>query len=182
MYPATLGKFVDPKVTTSHFHLREGDTVADFGAGSGHYMKPLTDAVGKSGRVYLCEIQKNLVDTLGFKAREARLTNVYPVWCDVEAPNGSKLKENSLDGALISNVLFQFSDKVAALKEIHRVLRQGGKLFVIDWTDSFGNLGPRPEDVVREGDAKTLVESVGYVYEHSFPAGDQHYGLMFRKK
>jgi ubiquinone/menaquinone biosynthesis C-methylase UbiE len=182
MYPTQFGKFVDPGITTTHFHLREGDVVADFGAGSGHYLKPLSEAVGKSGLVYACEIQKNLVDALGVKANEQRLTNVRPVWCDIETVQGTKFKDASLDAALLSNVLFQFENKDAALTEVARALRPGGKLFLIDWTDSFGNLGPRPEDVVREFDARPMLERAGFICEHTFPAGDHHYGLLCHKK
>ncbi len=182
MYPETFGKFVDPQSTVSHFYLHEGDVVADFGAGSGHYMKPLADAVGKSGRVYMCEIQKNLVDALGTLAHEKKLTNIHPVWCDIEASGGTKLNDGILDVALLSNVLFQFSDKEKALREVARVLRKGGKLLVIDWTDSFGGLGPRKEDVVTESSARSLLVSTGFACEHTFPAGDHHYGLMCHKQ
>lgn len=181
MYPTVTGKFADPQNITTHFHLREGDTVADFGAGSGHYMKPLADNVGKSGKVYMTEIQKNLVDALGTKAREAGLTNVRPLWCNLEAVGGTKLNDGLLDAGLLSNTLFQFTEKDAALTELARVLRIGAKLFVIDWSDSFGGLGPRPVDVVTETDAKMLVEKHGFVFERSFPAGDHHYGLAFRR-
>lgn len=58
MYPSQFGKFLDPLATITHFHLQEGDAFVDFGAGGGFYMKRLADAVGKSGKVYLCEIQK----------------------------------------------------------------------------------------------------------------------------
>lgn len=37
---ALPGKFVIPEVVTSQFLLREGDAVADFGAGSGFFLKP----------------------------------------------------------------------------------------------------------------------------------------------
>lgn len=181
MYPTTFGKFVEPQTVSSHFHLREGDTVADFGAGSGHYMKPLSMLVGKSGSVYLCEVQKNLVDTLGIKAREQNLTNVHPMWCNFETKGGVKLNDGMLDAALVSNTLFQLEDKESALVEVMRVLRKGGKLFIIDWTDSFGGLGPHPDHVVTEGDARALGEKVGFVFDHTFPAGDHHYGLVFRK-
>ncbi len=181
MYPTVTGKFADPQNITIHFHLREGDTVADFGAGSGHYMKPLADNVGKSGKVYMTEIQKNLVDALGTKAREAGLTNVRPLWCNLEAVGGTKLNDGLLDAGLLSNTLFQFTEKDAAITELARVLRIGAKLFVIDWSDSFGGLGPRPVDVVTETDAKMLVEKHGFVFERSFPAGDHHYGLAFRR-
>lgn len=181
MYPTTLGKFGEPRTIVSHFHLREGDTVADFGAGSGHYMKPLSDAVGRSGVVYLCEIQKNLVESLGDKKRDAHISNVYPLWCDIEKQNGIKIKDGVLNAGLLSNVLFQFIDKERALEEIGRTICKGGKLFVIDWLESFGNMGPRVEDIVSESEAKSLLKNAGFSFEHSFPVGDHHYGLMFRK-
>lgn len=181
MYPATFGKFVDPKIASSHFHLQEGDVVADFGAGSGHYMKPLSTAVGLSGKVYLCEIQKELVDALGIKSKEQRLLNVFPLWCDIEALGGIKLSDGVLNAGLLSNVLFQFINKESALREIARVMKKGGKLIVIDWTDSFGGLGPQSGAVVTEPEARKLLERAGFSYERTFPAGDHHYGLVYRK-
>ncbi len=181
MYPTTFGKFADPSIIASHFHLHEGDSVADFGAGSGHFMKPLAQAVGSGGRVYLCEIQRNLVDALTVRAHELHLTNVHPLWCDFESPNGTKLKEGTLDAGVLSNTLFQILDKEVALAEIARTLRKGGKLFIIDWTDSFGGLGPKPDHVVTEDRARSLVEGAGFTIDHSFPAGDHHYGLACRK-
>jgi ubiquinone/menaquinone biosynthesis C-methylase UbiE len=181
MYPTTFGKFVEPGTVSSHFHLREGDKVADFGAGSGHFMKPLSALVGKSGSVYLCEIQRNLVDALGIRANELHLTNVHPMWCDFEAPGGIKLGDDTLDAGLLSNTLFQLTNKEVSLREVARVLRKGGKLFIIDWTDSFGGMGPQPGHVVTETEAKATAEKAGLSFEHTFPAGDHHYGLVFRK-
>ena len=177
-----LGKFIDPSAAVSHFHLREGDVVADFGAGSGHYMQPLSRAVGSTGLVYLCEIQKNLVDSLGIKAGDERITNARPIWCDMEKKGGTKLSDGLLDAGLLSNVLFQIQDKVIALLEIARVIRKGGKLFIIDWTDSYGGLGPQPKDVIIESEARTLLEQAGFVVESTFPAGEHHYGLACRKQ
>lgn len=175
------GAFANPEKITTHFHLREGDVVADLGAGSGQYMKLLSDAVGESGKVYLCEIQKPLVESLGNRAQELHLSNVRTLWADLEHPGGVKVNDDALDAALLSNVLFQIEDTDAAVKEIHRILRPGGKLFVIDWTDSFGGLGPRAQDVVPEADAQSLFESAGFTLLSDFPSGDHHYGLIFRK-
>jgi ubiquinone/menaquinone biosynthesis C-methylase UbiE len=181
MYPSTFGKFVDPKIVSSHFHLQEGDVVADFGAGSGHYMKPLAQAVGRSGKVYLCEIQRELVDALGIKAREDRISNAFPLWCDIEALGGVKLSDGILDAGLLSNVLFQFTNKESALREISRVMKKGAKIIIIDWSDSFGGLGPQSGSIVTEAGARTLLERAGFTFERSFPAGDHHYGVVYRK-
>ncbi len=182
MYTGAGKGFADPQAITTHFQLHEGESVADFGAGSGHYMKPLSDAVGKSGRVFLCEIQKNLVDALGNKAQELRLTNIRPLWSDLETAGGIKLEDGVLDAGLLSNTLFQLSDKDGALREIARVLRKGAKLFIIDWTDSFGGLGPIQGHVVRADEAKAIAERAGFTVERSFPAGDHHYGIGCRRR
>lgn len=40
------------------------------------------------------------------------------------------LKENSIDALICSSVLEHVSDPIVAIREIHRILRPGGKLFV----------------------------------------------------
>ncbi len=173
-------QFVVPEKVVTHFHLREGDSVGDFGAGSGYFVKALSRAVGASGKVYTFEIQKQLVEHVAAMARTEHLDNVEMLWCDIEMKDGCKLKEGVLDVAVLSNALFQFEDKSAALDEIRRLLRSGGKLFVLDWSESFGGMGPQTGDVVSEADAKTLVEQHGFHFERAFPAGEHHYGLAFR--
>lgn len=179
--PLVQGRFVEPNVVVSHFHLREGDVVADFGAGAGFFAEVLSKVVGPSGRVIAIEIQKELVDKLGDLARRKGLMNVDPKWADIEEPGGVPLKDGSLDAAIMVNTLFQFENKPGALSEVYRTLRQGGKFILIDWTDSFGGLGPQFDQVVNEMDAKAYVEAAGFTFERSFPAADHHYGLAFRK-
>jgi len=179
--PLMTGRFVEPGVVSTHFHLNAGDTVADFGAGSGYFMEVLAVLVGKEGVVYACEIQKELSIKLGETARSKGLSQVRPMWGDVEDVGGSKIPDGELDAAIVVNTFFQFEDKATALKEILRTLRNGGKLFIVDWSESFGGLGPQPGHVVSEADAKALAEQEGFVFDTSFDAGDHHYGLALRK-
>ena len=179
--PMVQGRFVEPGVVSTHFHLREGDTVADFGAGSGYFMEVLAELVGKTGVVYACEIQKELSIKLGEQARSKGLTQVSALWSDVEELGGSKIPDGVLDAAVVVNTFFQFEDKATALQEISRTMRSGGKLFIIDWSESFNGLGPQPEQVVSEADAKAHAEEQGFVFEHSFDAGDHHYAIALRK-
>ncbi|MCA9359867.1 methyltransferase domain-containing protein [Candidatus Nomurabacteria bacterium] len=175
------GQFVMPDIVVSHFHLREGDLVADFGAGSGFFLKPLSQAVGETGRVFACEIQKVLVEKLGDQARLQGLSNVHPLWCDLEESNGIKIGTNELDVAIMVNTLFMIEDKDTAVAEMGRTVRTGGKFFVIDWTESFAGMGPAPDHVVSAEEATILFEKNGFVFEREYPAGGHHYGLAFRK-
>jgi ubiquinone/menaquinone biosynthesis C-methylase UbiE len=175
------GRFVIPDKVVTHFHLREGDIVADFGAGSGFFLSALHKGVGPSGKVYACEIQKGLVDKLGEFAISTGLGNVMPLWCDLEEERGIKIADGELDVAVLVNTLFAIEDKETAVQEMVRTLRRGGKFFVVDWTESFAGMGPQPENVIGAEEAKALFESHGLVYEREYDSGAHHYGLAFRK-
>jgi ubiquinone/menaquinone biosynthesis C-methylase UbiE len=175
------GQFVIPDVVTSHFHLRLGDRVADFGAGTGFFLKPLSVAVGLEGHVYACEIQKQLVDKLGDFARLNGLTNIHPLWCDLEEVGGIKLKNDVLDSGILVNTLFQLEQKEEAVREMRRVLRKGGVIHIIDWSESFNGLGPQPNNVITKQQTIDLMESLEFILETEFPTGDHHYGVTFRK-
>jgi ubiquinone/menaquinone biosynthesis C-methylase UbiE len=175
------GKFVVPEVVATHFHLKVGDKVADFGAGAGFFLKTLTEAIGPSGKVYACEIQKPLVEKIGDFARANGLSNVVTLWCDLEEVNGVKIATGTLDAAILVNTLFQIEQKTVALQEMYRTLRSGGVLHVIDWSESFGGLGPESSAVVKKEVAIDLLESVHFVFEREYPAGEHHYGLAARK-
>lgn len=177
----TQGRFVIPEVVASHFHIREGDTVADFGAGSGFFAEVLSRLVGQTGKVVACEIQKELVEKIGTLARSKGLHNIDVVWCDLEAQGKLKVPQESLDVAILVNTLFQLEEKQTAIQEMAGALRSGGKFFVIDWSESFGGLGPQVGQVVTADTAKALFEANGFVFERDFDAGDHHYGLAFRK-
>lgn len=177
----TPGRFMAPEIMASHFHIRPGDSVADFGAGNGNFSIILSKIVGPTGKVYACEIQKNLVEAVANSARQSGINNLEAIWCDIETHQGTKLESDSLDAAVLVNTLFQMEQKGEAIEEIKRTLRSGGKLFVVDWSDSFGGMGPLPENVISESDVRALIEEHHLEFERSFDSGEHHYGLVFRK-
>lgn len=174
-------QFVIPETVTTQFHLREGDKVADFGAGRGFFLKPLCNAVGVTGEVHLCEIQRDLVDQVGQQILNEHLPHASVVWCDLEEEKGIPIDDAVLDAAIIVNTLFQIEDKEVAVQEMLRTLRPGGKLFVIDWSDVEKTLGPNVSQMVSTADCEALFTTHGCVLDRSFPAGAHHYGLAFRK-
>lgn len=173
--------FSDPAKNIEHFGLTRGMSVADFGAGSGFYTMYAARAVG-DGRVYAIDIQKDLLQKIKTGANVEHLSNIGIIWGNVEKIGGTKLREASIDAVIMANILFQASEKNNICFEAKRVLKSGGKVFVIDWLDSFGNLGPRPEDVFLPLAAKEIFQKNGFVLDREFNAGDHHYGLIFKKQ
>lgn len=174
-------RFVIPEIIATHFHFRLGDKVGDFGSGSGPFLRVFSNLVGPEGFVYACEIQKNLAEMLQDRVRREHLNNVEVIWGDLEEINGTKIENETLDAGVLVNCLFQVEDKETTIKEVMRTLRSGGKLIVIDWSESWGGMGPQPAQVINESEARALCEGQGLTFEREFDAGGHHYGLAFRK-
>jgi len=172
--------FAEPAMIATHFHMRDGDRIADLGAGSGHFTRALSRLVGKQGKVFAVEIQRPLAEAISAMARKEHLDNVESIWGDLEAPGGTKITDGTLDAVVLSNTLSMLTDKKTTLQECSRILRKGGKLFVIDWTDSFGGMGPSAQMVISPISTKELLTQAGFAFEREFPAGEHHYGLSFR--
>jgi|SRR3989344_3355339 len=173
--------FTNPEANIGKLSLKHGEIVVDFGAGTGLYSALAAKRVGGAGRVYTIDIQKDLLINIRDRARAEGITNIETIWGDVEKLHGSKLDDNFADAVIISNMLFQVADKNTVIKEAKRILKPGGRVFLIEWRDSFSHLGPTPDMVLGEGAAKKLCMDEGLHYEDEFELGDHHYGLIFKK-
>ena len=173
--------FSAPEKNIEQLVLGEGAIVADFGAGSGAYTLAAAKALRNTGKVYAIEVQKELLTTLQNTCTAEHVSNVSFIWGNIEIPGGSKLRDGSCDVVILSNILFQVVDKKAVVEEARRVLRNGGKLLVIDWTASFNNMGPTPEHVFPEMEARKLVEESIFTLDKIVNAGNFHYGFVFHK-
>src|ERR1700758_2804868 len=101
--PLSMAGFAHPPTILDHFGLTEGMVVADFGAGSGHYSHLLADAVGKSGRVYAIDVQRDLLKRIKNDVARRGQRNIETIWGDLENTEGSKIADHSLDFVLMSN-------------------------------------------------------------------------------
>ncbi|PIR38237.1 MAG: hypothetical protein COV34_01320 [Candidatus Zambryskibacteria bacterium CG10_big_fil_rev_8_21_14_0_10_42_12] len=174
--------FSNPIQNVPRFGLKPGMKVADFGSGSGTYARELAHFLGPDGKVYAVDIQRELLNNLVAEAGREGLRNIEPVWADLEKVEGSNIPSNTLDAVVISNILFQVGNKEGLLREAVRVTHPYGKVILIDWIDSFGNLGPHQGSVVTRDDAVVLADKVGLSLRSEFEAGSNHYGLIFEKK
>lgn len=153
--------------------------VADLGAGSGHYARAAAAIVAPSGRVYAVDVQEDILKHLKLNSHSHHRTTIETVWGDLEAHAGTSLREKSIDAVIAANVFFQIENRQAFLKEIKRILKQGGKLLVVDWAGSYGGMGPVPEKVVTEHDAEAFFINGGFHKVKSLRAGPHHYGIIF---
>jgi ubiquinone/menaquinone biosynthesis C-methylase UbiE len=172
--------FSDPKKILSQFDVHEAMLVADIGAGSGHYTFELAKRVG-TGKVYAIDIQKDLLARIKNNALQVGLTNIEIILGDCDQVYGTTLKDSSVNRVILSNTLFQFENKEVAIEEIKRILKPGGKVLVIDWSESFDNLGPTASHIFTRSQARSLFEKVGFYFERDIIVGAHHYGIILRR-
>lgn len=173
--------FSDPKKNIAQLGISEGMVVADFGAGAGHYAVAAAEAVGEDGLVYVVDIQRELLTKAKHFATEELESRLRYLCADIEKLNGSTLDDESCDVVVLSNILFQVTDKAAVVQEACRVLKKGGRALLVDWTASHGNVGPPEDRVVGVDDARTLVSEHGFAVRDDIDAGKYHYGLVLQK-
>jgi ubiquinone/menaquinone biosynthesis C-methylase UbiE len=172
--------FTNPEQNILHLGLKEGMRVADFGAGTGFYSRATSAKVGHSGKVYAIEVQKDLVKKLESDIKSWGITNIECIWGDIEKRGGTKISDRSMDVVIVSNVLFQAEDKLGLIDEAKRVLKKGGQILLIDWSGSFGGMGPAPEHVVTETMARELFEKRCFKFEEKISTSEHHYGIIFK--
>ncbi len=176
--------FSDPRDIVEQLHLSPDMKVADFGSGSGHYSLALAEKL-REGRVYAVDVQRDLLERLKTEASKTFLTStetvIETVWGDIEKLGGTKLRDGSLDMVIVANLLFQVEDKKTPLLEAKRVLKPSGRLLLVDWSESFGGMGPAPEAVLTRSDAEALLVSCGFELVTEVSAGAHHYGIIFKK-
>lgn len=170
-----------PKAVLDQVKIPAGSAVADFGCGTGAFVKALSGIVGPGGKIYAVDVQQNLLSRLAAECEELGIKNMETMWGDVEAVGGSKLRDGILDYVVLSNILFQVESRQGLVAEAKRVLKPGGRAILVDWKESFNNLGPHQKDVISESQAEQLFIAAGFISEKRLTVGGFHYGILFKK-
>ena len=173
--------FLNPEGVIKAIGVDTGMTVADFGSGPGFYTIPVAKRVGASGKVYALDIRKEILEIIRSKVRSERLFNVEALRADLEAKEGSHLKENSVDMVIISNILFQIEHKKNLAEEAFRILKPSGRVVLVEWDEEKKVFGPTLAHRVNRQEAEEFFLKAGLTFEKEFDAGENHYGLIFKK-
>jgi ubiquinone/menaquinone biosynthesis C-methylase UbiE len=112
----------------SEIGIGEGQSVLDFGCGSGTYSIPVAKLVGKNGRVYSLDVSQSALKKLSSRAESEGLDNIVTLLSagKPEIP----IDVESLNHVLLIDVLQEIPDKERLFEEIHRVLKPGGLVTV----------------------------------------------------
>jgi ubiquinone/menaquinone biosynthesis C-methylase UbiE len=152
---------------------RPGERILEIGPGTGLFSVPVAQHLTPGGTLDVFDIQQIMLD------HTLRVADAHDV-VNVVATRGDARRlpypEGIFDGALMMTALGEITDREAALGQLRRVLKLGGRLvvgeFLFDWhAVPFGILRRRAE---RQGFRfeSRLGPSLSYIARFSAPIGD----------
>ena len=202
--PGINDKFLDPKLNVEEwtkkfetesreiFHQREkivaaaglkpGMTMADIGAGTGLFTLHFAQAVGADGKVFAVEIAKNFLEHIKARASKASASNVQTILC---TERSVELPESSIDLAFICDVYHHFEFPSASLATLHKALKPGGTLVLIDFKRIPGETSDFIMGHVRAGQEVFEAEVLAAGFEKIGEVKDvlkENYFVKFRRK
>ena len=156
------------KRALTHIGIKKGQVVLDFGAGEGYYTLPISEILGKKGRVYAYDKDVYALGRLNKSKEEKDIENVIIV-----RPRGKihslPFKDAFFDVVLLYDVLhsyyFNQDERLKVLREIFRVLKD----------DGFTSVFPKH---IEERELKKEANMSGFCLFKRIPLKLLHYGFL----
>jgi demethylmenaquinone methyltransferase/2-methoxy-6-polyprenyl-1,4-benzoquinol methylase len=116
----------------AHSGVQVGDRVLDLAGGTGDISALMSRRVGDAGIVVLTDINEAMLD-VGRRRLEDRgiVANIRCALVDAER---LPFRDGEFDAVTIAFGLRNVTDKDAALREMHRVLRPGGRVLILEFS------------------------------------------------
>lgn len=151
-----------PEEVLTELGLRQGQKVADIGAGGGYFTIRFARTVGKGGQVVAIDTNKKFLELIENKAKEKRLCNITTILVKKD-----KLicPEKNLDLIFMRNIYHHLTNRREYLSQLRSILKADGKIAIIEYLDNksnshrlLGHYVPK-EIIIKE------MESAGYKLE-----------------
>jgi arsenite methyltransferase len=167
----------------SKLNLKPGMLVADIGAGSGLFSRPLAKAVAPAGKVFAVDIQQDLLDYINKRDKTENIRNVQTVLGEFNDP---KLPVRNVDLAFINDVLHHIENRAIYLKALAGYLKPSGRIVIIEMDIKDPNTPHKsqPELLVSREQILQWTSDAGFTLAQEYP--DMFPGtklfLMFKRK
>ena len=144
----------NPRRHIKKIPLKKGMVVVDYGCGPGRHTIPAAKIVGAQGKVFAVDIHPLAINVVKKKAGRESLTNIEAILVD---SYNTGIQGSSVDLILLIDALHMITDHHALFREMHRLLKQDGLIFM----DAEHMKKSRAVDIVERTGLFTIVERRG---------------------
>jgi len=117
----------NPRRSLEKARLGKGMSVVDYGCGPGSFTLPAAELAGPEGKVFAVDIHPLAISTVRQKASRKGLQNVETV---LVRGYDTGIEDSSVDRVLLIDTIHLIEDPDALFREIHRMLKADGLLFM----------------------------------------------------
>jgi arsenite methyltransferase len=168
-----------PHEVITALNLKEGEVIADIGAGSGYFTFRLAHHVGDPGRVYAVDVSPDMIVHLNRRIRDLKLTNVVTI---LSAPDDPLLMDASIDRFFICDTWHHLGDRPRYLALMKKMLKPGGQVVMIEFKKAQTPVGPPMEMRIDRDDLVKEMETNGLHLEAEHTFLPHQYFLVFKVK
>lgn len=165
---------INPSVLADAMGLEGGEVILDLGCGTGYFAEVFAPRCGKLIGVDISDEMLNV-----FRGKESfkKLTNVE---LKVGKADDIPIDDDSCDLVVHVNLLHEIKDVEKFHNEIKRVLKPGGRIFVVDWQAWDTGMGPPVDHRVPEEKALEWIERDGFTELKEHPLYKDFYVIEAR--
>ncbi|WP_158291392.1 methyltransferase domain-containing protein [Desulfosporosinus sp. Sb-LF] len=165
---------LSPKNSLVKAGFKENMTLCDIGAGTGVFTFPATEL--SNNDIYALEISDNMLELLSSRMAERNIKNLKLKKVDSTT---LPLDNNSCDMAIMVTVLHEVETKEIMLDEIKRILKQKGRLMIIEFHKRKTPMGPSVDQRISEEYVEEISNSKGFKTINKVSLGDNFYSVIF---
>jgi len=156
--------------------IREGERIADLGAGTGYFTILMAPLVGEKGKCYGVEVEPELVEHLSQREELRDIPGFVPVLAELDDP---KLPPDGLDLILTVNTWHHIEERGSYQKHLASALVDGGRLAIVDWRKGATAMGPPDEHRVSREQVIRELQDKGWKLQTESHALEHQYYLIF---
>lgn len=138
--------------------LKDGDVVADIGAGSGVISFLMAEQVLPTGKIMAVDVQDEMLARLKERSSELGLDNVIPIKGTQKTPS---LKDESIDVALMVDVYHEFEFPFEMMQSISKAMKPGGRVILVEYRMEDPTVPIKLVHKMSQAQAKKEVEQPG---------------------
>lgn len=137
--------------------IKKTDNILDLGAGTGYLTIPAAQMV--HGLVYALDMDKKMLEIIDCKAQGESITNIQLVKGSID---NIPLPDDSIDIVLASLVLHEIKSLSTTLRQIKRVLKDGGQFMCLEYEKGESAIeGPPMQIRVSSSEMEQELENAG---------------------
>ena len=158
--------------------IKEGDVVADIGAGAGFFSLRAAERVGRTGRVLAVDVQPEMIDGLEMMIKRFGHENIVPILGDVDDP---KLPADSVDHVLIVISYHEFSHPVEMMRHIRKAMKRDAQMLIVEYKAETLDSRVDPLHKMSEAEIMREIPALGFRRDRVIDIIPSQHVFVFKK-